>query len=152
MLRASECASLQPESFYQEAHEWKVRVKALVSKHRKEDILPVPAALVVVFIPWLKSANQLPAVGGSTAPKARQNGQPLSNHAPNANADQKCDQNGVAETHLPSSVVIKSLTLTYDATPCQSKGLSSIVIDLLQRARRGSNPQPPDRQSGTLTN
>ena len=39
-----------------------------------------------------------------------------------------------------------------DTTPCRCKGLSSTDARCPKRGRRGSNPQPPDRQSGTLTN
>ena len=36
--------------------------------------------------------------------------------------------------------------------PLVSQGLVRRILDILKRGRRGSNPQPPDRQSGTLTN
>jgi hypothetical protein len=33
-----------------------------------------------------------------------------------------------------------------NASPCRCKGLSSTDTECLKRGRRGSNPQPPDRQ------
>jgi len=62
---------------------------------------------------------------------------------------------GVSKTQVGSTSVINGHSngkSGSDITPCQSKGLSSTDIDCHQRARRDSNPQLPDRQSGTLTN
>jgi len=39
-----------------------------------------------------------------------------------------------------------------DAVSAEENPVSALKTGVHQRARRGSNPQPPDRQSGTLTN
>jgi hypothetical protein len=66
--------------------------------------------------------------------------------------DQKRDRAGVAGGQVLSSAVIETTPPLNDTTPCKCRGLSSTDTDCHQRERRGSNPQPPDRQSGTLTN
>src|SRR5207247_8633776 len=48
-------ASLTPESLYQDESGWNARVDAEISKHRREDKLPVPPALVELLKPWLKT-------------------------------------------------------------------------------------------------
>ena len=52
--------------------------------------------------------------------------------------------------HRASSTVSRTENPRNDATPRVLKGLSSLDIDCLQRARRDSNPQPPDRQSSQI--
>ncbi len=67
----------------------------------------------------------------------------------------KCVRAGVSKTQVGSFAGNNGHSnrkSRNDATPRILKGLSSFDIDCLQRARRDSNPQPPDRQSGTLTN
>ena len=71
---------------------------------------------------------------------------------PAKKCDQKRDQSPVFQGHQPSSCGTPIVLSENDTTLCKNRGLSSIGIGCHQRERRGSNPQPPDRQSGTLTN
>ncbi|GIW78766.1 MAG: hypothetical protein KatS3mg105_0573 [Gemmatales bacterium] len=59
-LRASELASLTPESFNLDASPATVTVLAAYSKHRREDVLPMHPSLVALLRPWLatKPAGQ----------------------------------------------------------------------------------------------
>jgi integrase len=59
-LRASELASLTPQSFDLDGQPPTVTVQAGYSKHRRQDVLPLHASLVVLLRPWLatKPANQ----------------------------------------------------------------------------------------------
>jgi len=66
--------------------------------------------------------------------------------------DRACDHAGVPACHQLSSKGENCHCPGNDTTPCKCKGLSSTDIEINQRARRDSNPQLPDRQSGTLTN
>jgi hypothetical protein len=66
--------------------------------------------------------------------------------------DQKSDQTVRSGRDLMSSVVRRVAQARNDASPDNVRACASDVTGYLQRARRGSNPQPPDRQSGTLTN
>jgi integrase len=52
-LRASELASLTPESFDLDARTPAVTVAAGYSKHRREDTVPLHAELVARLRPWL---------------------------------------------------------------------------------------------------
>jgi Phage integrase family len=52
-LRASELASLTPESFDLDGNHATVTVEAAYSKHRREDVLPVHDSLVALLRPWL---------------------------------------------------------------------------------------------------
>lgn len=52
-LRASELASLTPESFALDGHPATVIVEAGYSKHRREDVVPLPAAIAAQLAPWL---------------------------------------------------------------------------------------------------
>jgi len=96
-----------------------------------------------------EGVDRLPPIGGT-------NGAP----APNANGSDNRSEESVQKRvrasgstgQGASSRRINGHSTTNDATPRRGKGLSSIDIDFHQRARRDSNPQPPDRQSGTLTN
>jgi integrase len=54
-LRASELASLTPESFNLDADPATVTVLAAYSKHRREDVLPLHPSLVALLRPWLAS-------------------------------------------------------------------------------------------------
>jgi integrase len=67
-------------------------------------------------------------------------------------SDHKCDHASGSTRQHASSRRTQSPRSGNDTTPCMGKGLSSSDSDCHQRGRRGSNPQPPDRQSGTLTN
>ena len=60
-FRASELASLKPESFNLDASTPTVMVEAAYSKHRREDVLPLHADLVGRLRPWLsgKAAGEL---------------------------------------------------------------------------------------------
>src|SRR5262245_53839716 len=59
-LRASELASLKPESFDLDAAPSTVTVQAAYSKHRRQDVLPLHPSLAALLRPWLvlKPANQ----------------------------------------------------------------------------------------------
>jgi integrase len=59
-LRASELASLTPESFVLDGPMPCVTVQAAYSKHRRQDVLPLHASLVALLRPWLatKPASQ----------------------------------------------------------------------------------------------
>ncbi len=52
-LRASELASLTPESFDLDADPATVTVQAAYSKHRRQDVLPLHASLAGLLRPWL---------------------------------------------------------------------------------------------------
>ena len=52
-LRASECASLTPESFSLDAEPATVTVEAGYSKHRREDVIPLHPGLVARILPWI---------------------------------------------------------------------------------------------------
>jgi integrase len=52
-LRASELASLTPESFDLNINPATVVVQAAYSKHRRQDVLPLHASLVALLRPWL---------------------------------------------------------------------------------------------------
>jgi len=52
-LRASELASLTPESFDLDADPATVTVQAAYSKHRRQDILPLHASVLVLLRSWL---------------------------------------------------------------------------------------------------
>ena len=52
-LRASELASLKPESFQLDAQPPTVTVLAAYSKHRRQDVLPLHPSLVEMLRPWL---------------------------------------------------------------------------------------------------
>src|SRR5262249_42705074 len=52
-LRASELASLTPESFNLDAQLATVTVQAAYSKHRRQDVLPLHISLVALLRPWL---------------------------------------------------------------------------------------------------
>jgi integrase len=54
-LRASELASLTPESFDLDAGPSTVTVLAAYSKHRREDVLPLHPSLAALLRPWLAS-------------------------------------------------------------------------------------------------
>jgi integrase len=54
-LRASELASLKPQSFDLNADPSTVTVQAAYSKHRREDVLPLHPSLVSLLRPWLAS-------------------------------------------------------------------------------------------------
>src|SRR5688572_33339529 len=66
--------------------------------------------------------------------------------------DHECDHGCGSNSQRASSTRISSHSTRNDTSPCRCKGLSSTDTECLKRGRRGSNPQPPDRQSGTLTN
>ena len=66
--------------------------------------------------------------------------------------DHQCDHSSGSKSQGASSGRINCHSTKNDASPCGCKGLSSIDTECHKRGRRGSNPQPPDRQSGTLTN
>src|SRR5262245_59040169 len=59
-LRASELASLKPESFDLAGNPPTVTVEAAYSKHRRLDVLPLHQSLVALLRPWLscKAVNQ----------------------------------------------------------------------------------------------
>jgi hypothetical protein len=63
-------------------------------------------------------------------------------------SDQKSDQTDHLRTDTLSSVV----TNPRSRKTAQPSGKPEGCAVFSQRGRRGSNPQPPDRQSGTLTN
>ncbi len=233
-LRAGECASLCPESFLHEENGVTVRVAAAYSKHRREDNIPVPAALWSVLKPWLKKKAagerlwpgnwhedaaamlrvDLEAAGipyqaddgsyfdfhatrhtgitrGSKvmqvdqlrqfarhskiemtmryvhtdADELRERADQLS--APGSfddavskkgtfgrskKCDHKCDHGCGSNSQRASSSRSDVQRTRNDTSPCGCKGLSSTDTECHKRGRRGSNPQPPDRQSGTLTN
>jgi hypothetical protein len=67
-------------------------------------------------------------------------------------SDHKCDHGSGSTSQGASSSRSNWHPTENDATPRQGKGLSATDTDCHQRGRRGSNPQPPDRQSGTLSN
>jgi integrase len=52
-LRASELASLTPESFCLEDQPPRVTVQAAYSKHRRQDVLPLHESIVALLRPWL---------------------------------------------------------------------------------------------------
>ena len=52
-LRASELASLMPESFDLDSDPATVTVQAAYSKHRRQDVLPLHPSLVALLRPWL---------------------------------------------------------------------------------------------------
>ncbi len=54
-LRASELASLMPESFDLDPEPPTVTVQAAYSKHRRQDVLPLHPSLVALLRPWLAS-------------------------------------------------------------------------------------------------
>ena len=54
-LRKSELASLTPQSFALAANPATVTVRATVSKHRKEDVLPLHPEFVALLRPWLEA-------------------------------------------------------------------------------------------------
>src|SRR5262249_25183478 len=54
-LRASELASLTPESFDLISKQPTVTVQAAYSKHRREDVLPLHPSVVESLQPWLAS-------------------------------------------------------------------------------------------------
>jgi hypothetical protein len=94
--------------------------------------------------------DTLPAIGGG-ALTADNN---LSKNASEKSV-RKCVRAGVSKRQVEASSGNNGHSngkSRNDATPCRGKGLSSIDIDFHQRARRGSNPQPSDRQSDALTN
>jgi integrase len=99
-----------------------------------------------------EGVDRLPAIGGTDGAA------PTNTRGPDDRSKKsvrKCVRAGVSKRQVPSSSGNNghvNRTFGNDTTPCRGKGLSSFDIDGLQRARRDSNPQPPDRQSGTLTN
>ena len=66
--------------------------------------------------------------------------------------DHECDHGCGSESQRASTRRINRHSTKNETSPCRCKGLSSTDTECLKRGRRGSNPQPPDRQSGTLTN
>jgi hypothetical protein len=66
--------------------------------------------------------------------------------------DQKSGQTVRPGRGWMSAVVRRVGQARNDASPDNVRACRTDVTDCNQRARRGSNPQPPDRQSGTLTN
>ena len=66
--------------------------------------------------------------------------------------DHNCDHGCGPKSQRASSSRSEMQRSRNDTSPCKCKGLSSTDTECLKRGRRGSNPQPPDRQSGTLTN
>ena len=66
--------------------------------------------------------------------------------------DQKSDQSVIASRDLMSSVARRRAAARNDASSDDVRACRTDVTGCPQRARRDSNPQPPDRQSGTLTN
>ncbi len=235
-LRASECYSLTPESFRISDDEATVTVQASYSKHRREDVLPLPDYLARLLKPWLKNkptgkplwpgswvenpaemlradldrakipyhtdrgyldfhaqrhtaitngADCMPVhhlqkfarhgkiettlrythtteedLAGSVAKlvplpetSARRGVQtPEHLPSPDHKPDHDSDQTVAHGKNRQSSVVTRKGHPGNAKTPEESGVLSPVVTGIHQRARRGSNPQPPDRQSGTLTN
>ena len=87
------------------------------------------------------NVDKLPAIG-SVAPAADKN--------PSEKSVRKCVRAGVSKRQVGSSSGNNGHHAGKngnDATPCNGRRLSSTDIDFPQRARRDSNPQPPDRQS-----
>ncbi len=230
-LRASECASLTPESFAWGADGQDVKVQACYSKHRREDVLPVPNFLARWLRRFLRhKATGQPLWPGRWADEAADmlrkdldragiayktadgyfdfhatrhgaltNGSAvmtlmqLKNFARHGKiemtlrythtnkdeltdavrqlpklgndplrarkrrmlqiqSDQKSDQSVVPSRDLMSAVVRRVADATKNTSPDTVRACVPVVTGLAQRGRRGSNPQPPDRQSGTLTN
>ncbi len=233
-LRAGECASLCPESFLHEENGVTVRVAAAYSKHRREDNIPVPAALSSVLKPWLQNkppgerlwpgnwhadaaamlrvdleaagipyqaddgsyfdfhatrhtgitrgskvmqvdqlrqfarhskidmtmryvhtdADELRERVDRLSPPGCHTGAPSSRGTVRRNkkCDHKCDHGCGSKSQRASSSRSDVQPTRNDASPCGCKGLSSTDTECHKRGRRGSNPQPPDRQSGTLSN
>jgi integrase len=56
-LRASELASLTPESFNLDTEPQTVTVEAAYSKHRRQDVLPLHSSLAALIRPWLGSKH-----------------------------------------------------------------------------------------------
>jgi site-specific recombinase XerD len=93
--------------------------------------------------------DKLPVIGGNDgASSANKN----DSKAPSEKCVRKCVRASGSTSQRASFSRTIWQRLRNDATPWQAKELSSNDMKCLQRARRGSNPQPPDRQSGTLTN
>jgi hypothetical protein len=72
---------------------------------------------------------------------------PVIDNRKSENGDQKCDQHSGSDSQHVSSSRINCHSSENETTPCKDKELSSKDSDCHQRARRDSNPQPPDRQS-----
>ncbi len=86
--------------------------------------------------------EMLPTIGNISARQA-------AGTARSGKSDHRRDRAGVSKRQVESSSGNEGHSkgrTKNDATPCQGKGLSSKNSDCLQRARRDSNPQPPDRQ------
>ena len=81
-FRASELASLTPQSFDFDADAPTVTVQAAYSKHRRRDVQPLPPALADVLRAFVAERVAAPD-GGPTAP-------PWGNHGPNAR--RPCDR------------------------------------------------------------
>ncbi|MFL5243883.1 MAG: site-specific integrase [Gemmataceae bacterium] len=73
-LRASELASLTPESFDLTSDPPTVTVQAAYSKHRRQDVLPLHPSLVALLFPWLASKPAAERVWPGNWAKGKQAG------------------------------------------------------------------------------
>ena len=66
--------------------------------------------------------------------------------------DRECDRPMAPDGQSSAPIVIAGDWTKNEITSARGGGYLSAVTIRQQRGRRGSNPQPPDRQSGALTN
>lgn len=76
-LRASELASLTPESFAFDGEPPTVTVRAAYSKHRREDVLPLHPSLVALVRPWLAAKPRSKPIWPGNWAKAKYAGKML---------------------------------------------------------------------------
>ena len=242
-VRAAECASLIPENFRLKDVPCTLTIQAGYSKHRRQDVLPVPVDLAMKLKPWLAKrklgqplwpgswANDaaamlrddldaagipykttdgyfdfhaqrhgaitrgshcmrlpqlkafarhgkiemtmrythtgmddlasavalLPPLSKPSKKRSQKSGGQNITSGPNPissvqKSDQSPDQTVAVGNYSHSSVVTRNARPETTQPSDFSEGCTSADSSGHKRGRRGSNPQPPDRQSGTLTN
>jgi len=98
-LRASELASLTPESFRLDETPPTVTVLAGYSKHRRRDVLPLHPSLVESLRPWLAAKKSGTSVWPGTWARAKQAGKTLQRDLKAAGIPYIDDQGRYADFH-----------------------------------------------------
>lgn len=98
-LRASELASLTPESFRLDETPPTVTVRAAYSKHRRQDMLPLHPSLVELLRPWLAGKKAATPVWPGAWARAKQAGATLQRDLKVAGIPYVDDQGRYADFH-----------------------------------------------------
>lgn len=98
-LRASELASLTPESFRLDEAPPTVTVLAAYSKHRRQDVLPLHPSLVELLRPWLAGKKAATPVWPGVWARSKQAGKTLQRDLKAAGIPYVDDQGRYADFH-----------------------------------------------------